>query len=176
MHPIIYDVAVSLDGYISGQSGDISKFAKDGPVVEDYFTRLGTYQTALMGRRTYESGYGFGLEPGQNPYPHMETIVFSRTLDCPDKADISVRQPPSVAEIRQIALAARGPVYLCGGGEFAGWMLKNGLIDTIILKRAPCILGGGVRLFGKQQFAAVFSRTGTKTYENGYLLETFAVR
>ena len=176
MHPIIYDVAVSLDGFISGPSGDISKFAKDGPVVEDYFARLGTYHTALMGRRTYEFGYGFGLAPGQNPYPHMETVVFSQTLDFPDTADISVRPCPSVEEIRTLAQAASGPVYLCGGGAFAGWMLENGLIDRIILKRAPCILGGGIRLFGERQPAAVFSRTDTKPYENGYLLETFEVR
>ena len=35
MHPIIYDVAVSLDGFIAGVSGDISKFAHEGPVVDD---------------------------------------------------------------------------------------------------------------------------------------------
>lgn len=40
MQSIIYDVAISIDGYISGPDGDISQFASEGPVVEDYMTRL----------------------------------------------------------------------------------------------------------------------------------------
>lgn len=175
MPPIIYDVAVSLDGFISGKSGDISKFAHDGPVVDDYAARLGTYKTAIMGRRTYEFGYGFGLKPGQNPYPHMKTIVFSSSMECPANADVSVRRPPSPPEIRQLAQDADGPIYLCGGGAFAGWMLENGLIDTVILKRAPCVLGEGVRVFGAGRCTSALVRTDTKSYENGYLLETFAV-
>ena len=176
MHPIIYDVAVSLDGFISGASGDISKFAHEGPVVEDYAARLSTYKTALMGRNTYEFGYAFGLRPGQNPYPHMKTVIFSETMNSPGEADVSVRRRLSIADIRRLAHEAAGPVYLCGGGEFAGWMLENGLIDRVILKRAPCVLGTGVPLFGERAVVAELRRTGTKSYENGYLLEEFDCR
>lgn len=174
MHPIIYDVAVSLDGFISGVSGDISKFAHEGPVVEDYAARLQTYKHALMGRHTYEFGYAFGLRPGQNPYPHMHTMVVSKTMDVPKEADILVRRHVSASEIREFARNARGPIYLCGGGAFAGWMLEQGLIDQLILKRAPVVLGGGVRLFGAAAPSVGLSRTRTKTYDNGYVLEEFS--
>ena len=50
MQPIIHDVAVSIDGFISGPGGDISRFAQGGPVVEDYSARLATYAVAIMGR------------------------------------------------------------------------------------------------------------------------------
>ena len=176
MHPIVYDVAVSLDGFISGPSGDISKFAHEGPVVEDYSSRLDTYKMALLGRRTYEFGYDFGLQPGQNPYPNMKTAVFSETMKAPPDAEILVRKRPTPADIRQLVGDAEGTVYLCGGGDFAGWMLKHGLIDRLILKRAPCILGDGVRLFGSDAPSLSMSRIRTKTYENGYLLEEFAAR
>ncbi len=176
MHPIIYDVAVSMDGYISGLSGDISKFANEGPVVDDYFTRLGTYKMAIMGRKTYEFGYAFGLEPGRNPYPHMQSIIFSDSLELPEGAEVEVRKHPNPQAIRQLAEGAAGPVYLSGGGDFAGWMLEHNLIDRIFLKRAPCVLGGGVRLFGTNPPAASFNRITTKTYENGYLLEEFSVQ
>ena len=76
MQPIIYDVAVSIDGYICGPGGGISKFAQEGAVVEEYTARLATYAIAIMGRATHEFGYRFGMEPGQNPYAHMDTIVF----------------------------------------------------------------------------------------------------
>ncbi|MEP2823486.1 MAG: dihydrofolate reductase family protein [Parasphingorhabdus sp.] len=173
MHPIIYDVAVSLDGFISGESGDISKFAHEGPAVEDYAKRLAYYKTAIMGRKTYEFGYDFGLKPGQNPYPHMETIVFSNTLQVPDGSEISVRKRPASEDIREIARNSAGSVYLCGGGDFSGWMLDQGLIDRVVLKRAPCLFGTGTGLFGKMSHSLNMSRINTKTYENGYILEEF---
>ncbi|MFY1709835.1 dihydrofolate reductase family protein [Tritonibacter scottomollicae] len=173
MHPIIYDVAVSLDGFISGVSGDISKFAPEGPVVDGYLKRLETYKTAIMGRNTYEFGYDFGLEPGQNPYPHMRTVVFSDTLELPEQAEISVLRSPTPEAILSLARNASGPVYLCGGGDFAGWMLDHGLIDRLILKRAPCVLGSGTPLFGACARPISMSRIRTETYENGYLLEEF---
>ncbi|MEO9827703.1 MAG: dihydrofolate reductase family protein [Paracoccaceae bacterium] len=171
MHPIIYDVAVSLDGYISGPSEDISKFAHDGPVVDDYHARMAHYGTAIMGRKTYEFGYAFGLQRGQNPYPQMETIVFSQTLECPENAEISVRSRASVREFDRLKKEARALIYLCGGGEFAGWLLEHGLIDRVFLKRAPIILGNGVSLFGKKCSDVNLSRVGTKPYDSGYLLE-----
>lgn len=173
MHPVVYDVAVSLDGFISGASGDISKFAHEGRVVDDYLKRLENYKTAIMGRRTYEFGYGFGLKPGQNPYPHMRTFVFSEDLQVPEEAEISVCSPPTPEEIRELAHNAAGPVYLCGGGDFAGWMLEQGLINRLILKRAPCVLGSGTTLFGAFTRPISMSRIRTETYENGYLLEEF---
>ncbi|MBO9444154.1 dihydrofolate reductase family protein [Phaeobacter italicus] len=173
MHPIVYDVAVSLDGFISGASGDVSKFAHEGRIVDDYRKRLETYKTAIMGRKTYEFGYGFGLKPGQNPYPHMRTVVFSGALEVPENADISVCSRASPDEIRKIVRESVGSVYLCGGGDFAGWMLEQGLIDRLILKRAPCVIGSGTTLFGACSRPISMSRIRTETYENGYLLEEF---
>tara|TARA_R110002033_G_scaffold77014_1_gene128680 strand:- start:950 stop:1477 length:528 start_codon:yes stop_codon:yes gene_type:complete len=175
MHPIIYDVAVSLDGYISGKDGDISKFAHDGPVVEDYMSRMAGYATAVMGRATYEFGYRFGLEPGQNPYPHMTTIVLSNTFQNPENSSVSAWASADAERIRSLKKTASGPIYLCGGGALAGWMLEEGLIDGVILKRAPCLYGEGVSLFGNRQGLPALSRIKTKTYDNGYLLEEFLI-
>lgn len=175
MHPIIYDVAVSLDGFISGPSGDISMFAHDGPVVDDYLERMGGYTTAIMGRATYEFGYRYGLKAGQNPYPHMDTIVYSKDLRCPDQSDIAVRRSATMQDIRQLKASSHGPIYLCGGGAFAGWLLREGLIDRLFLKRAPCITGSGVRLFADVPGAITMSRVSTNTYDNGYVLEEFII-
>lgn len=173
MHPIIYDVAVSLDGYISGPSGDISQFAHDGPVVDDYANRLAGYATALMGRATYEFGYQYGLEPGQNPYGHMQCYVFSKTLTVPENCDIRIQRATSTEAIMALKEASLGPIYLCGGGAFAGWLLSQGLIDKVRLKRAPLLLGSGVSLFGGTPFDTPITRVSSKEYDNGYILEEF---
>jgi dihydrofolate reductase len=61
---IVYDVAVRLDGYIAGENDDISAFPGEGDHVSAYLARLETYQNFIMGRRTYEFGYRFGLVLG----------------------------------------------------------------------------------------------------------------
>jgi dihydrofolate reductase len=175
MHPIIYDVAVSVDGYISGPDGDISRFAHAGEVVEDYTARLNSYGVAIMGRGTYEFGYRFGLAPGQNPYPHMQTYVFSKQIDLPDQGDVTQMQGDLKAQLDHLKTSASGPIYLCGGGAFAGALLALGAIDLLRLKRAPIILGGGVRLFGDDAEAPKLRHRSTKVYEGGYLFQEFAV-
>ncbi|MGH1368934.1 MAG: dihydrofolate reductase family protein [Maritimibacter sp.] len=175
MHPIIYDVAVSLDGFIAGPAGDVSQFAYDGPVVEDYQARMASYSTALMGRETYEFGYQFGLTPGQTPYPHMQCVVVSSTLTLPEEAEVLVERTAQKERILSLCDAAPGPVYLCGGGQFAGWMLSQGLITEVRLKRAPILLGAGVPLFGGTAQTGALKRVSTTPYDNGYLLETFTL-
>ena len=175
MHPIIYDVAVSIDGYISGPGGDISQFAQEGAVVDDYAARLESYATAIMGRATYEFGYRFGMEPGQNPYPHMKTIVFSTSLELPDSSEITVERSCDADSIRAIREQSSGPVYLCGGGAFAGSLLVSGVIDVLRLKRAPIILGEGVRLFGDAEISPRLEHAETRDYGGGYLFQEFRV-
>lgn len=176
MHPIIYDAAVSIDGYISGPGADISRFAQEGPVVEDYLARLSTYAVAIMGKATYEFGYRFGMKPGENPYKHMETLVFSKTLQLPESSAVSVRKTGDATFFRDLKRSAPGPVYLCGGGAFAGSLLSMGMIDIVRLKRAPAVLGGGVHLFGGNTASPQMQHVSTKHYQDGYLLQEFAVR
>lgn len=175
MHPIIYDVAVSIDGFISGPDGDISQFPPEGAVVDDYTARLGNYATAIMGRSTYEFGYRFGMQPGQNPYPHMQTIVFSRSLDLPDGAKVAAARSWDVDAIDSVRQRSSGPVYLCGGGILAGSLLSSGLIDVLRLKRAPIVLGDGVRLFGDAEVSPRLKHSETRDYGAGYLFQEFKV-
>ena len=176
MPSLIYDVAVSIDGYISGHAGDVSKFAHEGHVVDDYTARLSDYSVAVMGRNTYEFGYRFGLTPGANPYPHMKTFVFSRSIALPEEADVAVVRSPGLDTLKELKVSADGPVYLCGGGAFAGAALREGLLDVVRLKRAPILLGGGVSLFGADAPSVDLVNTLTKPYDGGYLYQEFRLQ
>ena len=176
MQPIIYDVAVSVDGFISGPGGDISKFAHEGPVVDDYRARLAGYGAAIMGRHTYEFGYRFGLEPGQNPYPHLRTLVFSIKLEVPDDAGVDVISTPVEQALRELKQQQNASIYLCGGGRFAGAVLALGLVDIPRLKRAPIVLRDGVPLFQGPGPSPDMTCVETKTYENGYLYQEFRLQ
>jgi dihydrofolate reductase len=134
MQPIIYDVAVSADGFIAGASGDVSLFSHTGEVVDDYTARLQTYATVLMGRATYEFGYAFGLEPGRNPYPWAQSLVISKTIELPADAQVEQVTDP-LPRIERLRAEAPGPIYLCGGGILAGMLLRAGQITQLRLKR-----------------------------------------
>ena len=175
MHPLVYDVAVSIDGYISGPGGDISGFAQSGPVVEDYRARLAGYATAIMGRKTYEFGYRFGLLPGQNPYPHMQTLICTTGLSLPRDAAVRCIGLPDRDALRRLKRTSEGPIYLVGGGDFASALLATGMLDRIVLKRAPILLGGGTPLFSSMPLSARLRCRETRDYGDGYLLQTFDV-
>lgn len=173
MHSLIYDVAVSIDGFISGPSEDVSRFPHSGAIVDDYQRRLQSYKTCLMGRRTYEFGYQFGLEPGQNPYPLMRSIVLSESIELPQGSDVELLSCVSKDAIQEIKHESDGDIYLCGGGELANWMLANKLIDIVRIKRAPIILGSGIKIFGEGDHLVDLTLVDSTDYQNGALFQEF---
>lgn len=179
MQPLIYDVAVSIDGFIAGPVlggyPDVSRFPHTGQIVEDYKKRLATYALALMGKATYEFGYAFGLPPGANPYPAMRSFVISQSIDLPAASDVEVIDADALTTIRALKAEAPGPIYLCGGGILAGSLLSAGLVDRLRLKRAPILLGQGVPLFAGIIDAPALTLVEEKQYGNGALYQEYGI-
>ncbi len=173
MRAIIYDVAVSADGYIAGPDADITKFPASGPIVDEYLERLKSYSCVIMGRATYEFGYRFDLKPGANPYPHMRCVVFSRHIDLPADTEVEIVRESTAERIERLKANGTGPIYLCGGGQFAGWLLSLGMIDRLRIKRAPIFLGGGTRLFGDRTEGFEARLLTSKLYDDGFVYQVF---
>jgi len=173
MPAIVYYVATSLDGYIAGPNDDISGFQAGQPAIDHYLADLQNFSTVIMGRRTYEFGYRFGLAPGQPAYPHMEHYIFSNTLELPDAAPNVHIEPRSLERVRAISDAANTDVYCCGGGVFAGWLLKHGLIDRLKIKLNPFVQGEGIRLFGDAVVSTRWRLTDTETFQSGLVYLTY---
>lgn len=81
MRNIVYYVAVSIDGYIEGKNNSTDMFVREKSIVAYYMKDLQNFNTVIMGRKTYEYGYRFGLQPGKAAYPHMQHYIFSETLN-----------------------------------------------------------------------------------------------
>ncbi len=176
MQKIIYYVASSLDGFIAGTNDDISKFIPEGKGVEKYLSDLQNFETVIMGRRTYEFGYQFGLIPGQPAYPHMEHHIFSETLKI-DKLAENVRiEKKSIERIKEIKEKSKTDIYLCGGGQFAGWLLDNQLIDQLKLKLNPIILGDGTPIFGNSKSSLTIHLIEKESFDNGLEILTYDLK
>ncbi len=175
MKRIVYYVASSLDGYISGVDEDISGFIAQGNGVEKYLNDLKDFETVMMGRKTYEFGYKFGLEPGKLAYPHMDHYIFSKTLSF-EKPDAKlVVKDIDLNEVIKIRDQSKTDVYLCGGGDLAGWFLENELIDILKIKINPLILGQGVKMFGSSEKTYKLNLIESERYDGGLLINTHEI-
>lgn len=167
MAALVYDVAISVDGFIAQADGSVGTFLQTGPHVEAYLDRLSAYAAVIMGRKTYEFGYAWGLKPGDKPYPHLRTSVVSSTLDLPPESDIGIIRSDLINSIAALKESCDGDIYLCGGGALAGELVQARLLDRLILKVNPIVLGQGIGLFGGHSVGAALHLTDRQTYENG---------
>lgn len=173
MKKIIYYVASSLDGYIAGENDDISKFILQGEGVEKYQSDLAKFTTVIMGRKTYEFGYQYGLKPGQPAYPNMEHYIFSNSLKIDDLSEVVHIEKLKLERLNEIRQNAKTDIYLCGGGQFAGWLLENGQIDQLKLKLNPIVLGSGTKLFGTSTASENWELVDKESFPDGLQILTF---
>ena len=173
MKKIIYYVASSIDGFIAGENEDISKFILQGEGVEKYQSDLLEYKTVIMGRKTYEFGYQFGLPAGQPAYPNMEHYIFSNNMTIDNLSDSVHIEKLDIEKIKELKEKATTDIYLCGGGQFAGWLLENNLIDQLKLKLNPIVLGKGVRLFGDAELFVDLKLTDKQDFKDGMQILTY---
>lgn len=173
MRKIVYYVAVSIDGYISGRNNDISQFIMQGEGVDKYRSDLAEFSTVIMGRKTYEAGYPFGLEPGQPAYPNMMHHIFSNTLKFEQQSPLVAIEDRNLDQIKEIRNRASTDIYLCGGGQFAGWLLENKLIDQLKIKLNPIVLGEGIKLFGDSIEQATWMLVEGESYPDGMQILTY---
>lgn len=144
MQKLVYHVASSIDGHIAGADGSFDCFLNDPEHVPDFLKAIESRDIVLMGQRLTKSHCG---PASPHPYPRMESYLFSQSLKkSPDpRVTLIEDDPPGfVAMLKE--RPGRG-IWLCGGGELAGILLQAGLIDEIVLKLNPLVIGDGTPLF-----------------------------
>ncbi len=173
--PVIYDVAVSADGYIAGAFDDVTLFPQNGRVVEDFLTRLGTYGCVLMGRRTYELGYDSGLLAGEAPYVGKRNVLVSAGISLPNGHEVDLVRRNVGEAVQLLRATQKAPIYLNGGGALAGWLMAHGLIDILRLSRAPVFLGSGTRLLGNYEAPLDARLVQSRLHDDGSLYQEFEI-
>jgi len=138
MAKVILDMAMSLDGFISGPNGEDHGlrdyfFSPAGPTAEVIEEGFRTTGTILMGRRAYDNGAaqdGFA----ENPYQVPTFILTHHLPEQPAKgAESFVFVTDGIESALEQARAVTGDrhIVIGGGANIAQQYLHAGLLDEI---------------------------------------------
>jgi dihydrofolate reductase len=175
MTELVYHVATSLDGFICDRNGGTSGFLPEGDHIPDFLNSIYEYSAVLMGKRTYEYGYQFGLKPGEQGYKGLKHYIFSRSLDFPSNDGVELVNTDAIAFIAELKKQKAKPIWLCGGGELAASLLKNRLIDKLILKVNPILINDGIPMFGSAREKIGLVLIDFRKYDSGVLKPTYRI-
>ena len=182
MRHLTYYVACSLDGFIAHLDGSHDGFSQNpeflSNVFEDFPETLPThfrgamgiqaenrwFDTVLMGRNTYEIGLKDGVT---SPYAHLRQYLFSQRMHTsPDEAVTLVRED-AIAQVKRLKSEPGKGIWLCGGANLASTLFTAGLIDNLIIKVNPFLMGSGIPLFSEAIQQTALELTDSKTYVGG---------
>jgi dihydrofolate reductase len=142
-------VACSLDGFIAGEGDDLSWLpqpTEDEPMEDHgYEAFMAETGALLMGRRTYDTVRGFGVDW---PYGDTPVVVATRrALDVDPPSTARAMAGPIEALVAQALEAAGGRDVYLDGGDIIRQALDAGLVDELIVTLIPVVLGEGQPLF-----------------------------
>ncbi|MEI8068104.1 MAG: dihydrofolate reductase [Candidatus Shapirobacteria bacterium] len=134
----------SIDGYISTKDNDTSwVFALDSGKFLNFIKKS---EAIIMGRQTFK----FAEEDGDFPYDGAFNVVITSNKELLNrpKSDRYLFTNKSPKEILEY-LKEKGfnKIGIIGGGKLNGSMIKESLINELILIYHPIILGTGIKLF-----------------------------
>ena len=156
---------MSLDGYIAGKNDELDFLKQVEIFGEDYSYAqfIETIDTVIMGRKTYEIVLSFGID-----FPHTDkkSYILSRTSREKD-ANITFYNGNVNTLINDLKKTDGKNIFIDGGAEVVHSLLKNQLIDELIISIIPVLLGDGVRLFKGEEPEQKLELISTKAFEKG---------
>jgi dihydrofolate reductase len=191
MRKLTYYVACSVDGYIAHTDGSHDGFSQDNKYLADLFasfpetvpshlrdlmgiqTENQCFDVVLMGRKTYEVGLKEGIT---NPYSHMKQYLFSRSMEKSPDENVELVCENAVELVTRLKGQTGKGIWLCGGANLATMLFAHNLIDQLILKVNPFLMGSGISLFSGVIPQTALEVTNTRLYDNGVLMLHYRVR
>ncbi len=148
MRKVILFIAMSLDGYIADQHGNVDWLAGqdiDKENIDTYSEFIQNIDTVIMGWKTYHQ-IVTELSPDQWVYPHLKSYIVTHHPKHSTSHIIFTQENPQdlVSHLKQ---DDGKDIWICGGAQIIQSLLKNHLIDEYHITVIPTLLGSGIRLF-----------------------------
>lgn len=174
MRKVVFGGANSLDNYFARKDDTFDWIMwsdESAKIMADYFK---TFDTIVMGRRTYEVAVASGH--GGGSYGGMKTYVFSRTLKPRSTKNLEITSEDVVEFIRRLKQQEGKDICIMGGGLLAQPLLEANLIDEIGFNIHPVLLGSGIPIFHELTHQIDLELIECKSLKNGCVLVTYKVK
>src|SRR5215813_12064706 len=178
MRKVVYSLTNSLDNFIARADGGCDWILMDDEVMNEFPKFFASFDTVLVGRKTYDSALLQNPETGQEPsgYMGMKTYVFSRTMRESSNAGVKIISDNAGEFVRNLKNESGKDIWLMGGGILATSLLKERLVDEIGVSIQPILLGSGVPLFPDIGMQVDLQLLESKTYKNGIIRLKYLVK
>jgi dihydrofolate reductase len=183
MRKVKYLVANSLDNFIARSDGGVEWLFNDSTDygMAEFFRSI---DCMLLGRKTYEVAIGHNQPQRKSRKTKkktsfsggMKSYVFSRTLKAEPEDDFTVVSENAGAFVRKLKSEPGKDIWLMGGGELAGSLLSEGVVDELSLNIHPVLLGKGIPLFQGLNLQRNLELLSTKAHQNGCVQVEYSVR
>lgn len=171
-------IATTLDGFIARPDDSLDWLEHDaGGEDYGYAGFRETLDTLVLGRRTYETVLGFGV---QWPYAGLRTVVWSRTLSSHDipvelrEQGVEASALPPTELLADLGSRGLKHAWIDGGVTIQAF-LAAGEIDVISVTRMPILIGAGVPLFGALPADLRLEHLNTTAFQSGVVQSSYAV-
>jgi dihydrofolate reductase len=173
MRKVVFGGANSLDNYFARKDDAVDWLMwsdEVGKIMADYFT---TFDTIVMGRRTYEVAVASGQ--GGGTYRGMKTYVFSRTLKQRSTKNLEISAEDVAEVVGRLKQQEGKDICIMGGGLLAKSLFEADLIDEIGFNIHPVLLGSGIPLFYEMNHQIDLELIDCKTLKTGCVVVTYRV-
>ncbi|HYU98627.1 MAG TPA: dihydrofolate reductase family protein [Pyrinomonadaceae bacterium] len=174
MRKVVFGGANSLDNYFARKDDAVDWLLwsdEVGKIMADYFK---SFDTIVMGRRTYEVAIASGH--GGGSYGGMKTYVFSRTLKPRSTKALEITSEDVAAVVERLKQQEGKDICIMGGGLLAKSLFEADLIDEIGFNIHPVLLGSGIPLFYEMNRQVDLELVDCKTLKTGCVLVTYRVK
>lgn len=167
-----YQVAMSLDGFIADPNGGYDWIVPDPAI--DFAALYQEFDTAVMGRRTYEVMTAQG---GRGAIEGVDVVVFSRTLPATSYPGVRIVNDEPQEVVAALKAQPGRDIWLFGGGSLFRSLLDARLVDTVEVAVMPVLLGTGVPLLPPGEATTSLVLADQKVLEaSGIVMLAYSVR
>ena len=176
MRKVILGLAVSLDGYIARENGDVDWLKMEdlqeaSSEMSEFFASI---DTILWGRKTFSKGEEMGGDI--NMYGKVMNYVFSHTPRPSEIENLKFISENAAEFVRNLKRQDGKNILLMGGGDLAKTFLDEGVIDELIIGIQPVILGKGIPLFPPRERQIELERFDVKMRKSGTVQISYRVK
>jgi dihydrofolate reductase len=170
---VIFQMSVSLDGYIEGPKREIGWHRVDDEFNAYAIDMLSATAVMIMGRRIYELMADYWPDTEDNDpivkklMNETPKLVFSRTLKSVDWRNARLATGAIADEVARLKRIPGDGLLAVGGNELATAFLEQGLIDELRIILTPIVLGAGKALFEGVKQHRPLTLLSTRTFKSG---------